>query len=371
MLLAYMFAALLVSSVPSAAQGQSPEQLYREAVAADERGDISQAISLYEKLIKLQPDSVPVRADLAVALVHVGRYPEAVAQYQEALKRDPENPVVQLNLGLAWYKQADFEKAAAEFETLRRKNPTNQQSLYLLADCYLRLGRNSEASALLEPAFQADSGDRAVDYALGMALIRQGRIQEGQVVIDRILKDGNTPEANLLMGEAQLAAGDYKTATSTLRKALDLNPSLPEGWSLYGRALLESQDKDGAKTAFQRGLQVDANDFTCNLNLGALLRHDGNNAEAVPYLEHALRLRPRSPEARFQVGALNMAQGKLEQARKEFEQIEREWPDFLEVHVQLASVYSRMNLKQESQRERDIVLRFNEKARENKPSPER
>jgi hypothetical protein len=39
-LLVYIFAALTVSSALTAAQGQSTEQLYKQAIAADERGDI-------------------------------------------------------------------------------------------------------------------------------------------------------------------------------------------------------------------------------------------------------------------------------------------------------------------------------------------
>jgi hypothetical protein len=39
------------------------------------------------------------------------------------------------------------------------------------------------------------------------------------------------------------------------------------------------------------------------------------------------------------------------------------------VHVQLANVYSRLKLQEESQRERDIVFKLNEKARAKKPEP--
>ena len=221
--------------------------------------------------------------------------------------------------------------------------------------------------ALLEPAYKTNAYDRVVDYALGTALIRMGEIQRGEVVIDRILKDGNTAEANLLMGEAQFAATDYKTAAATLRKALELNPNLPGAWSLYARSLLNSEDTPGAKEAFERALQGDPNDFPANLYLGAILRHDGNNTEAAPYLERALQLRPASTEARFQIAALHAGDGRLDAARKEFEQIERIDPDFLEVHVQLAALYSRMKLAEESRREQTIVLKLNEKARGTTP----
>src|SRR6202023_680514 len=118
--------------------------------------------------------------------------------------------------------------------------------------------------------------DRAVRYALGTALIREGKIEEGEVVIDRIFKNGSSAEANLLMGEAQFAAGDSKTAADSLHKSIDLDPNLPESWSLYGRALLQSNDNAGAKAAFQRALQLDPNDFAANLHLGAMLRFNGD-----------------------------------------------------------------------------------------------
>ena len=322
-------------------------------------------------MIALQPGSVQARSNLGVALAHAGRYSEAIAQYQEALKRDPHNAVIQLNLALARYKQADFEKAASELVKLRKQQPDNKQSLYLLADCYLRLGRNSDAVTLLTPAYQADTADRAAQYALGMALIREGQIERGQVVINRILKDGNTPEASLLMGEAQFAAGDYAASAATLKKAIELDATLPGSWSLYGRALLQSNDNAGAQAAFQRALQADPNDFSANLHLGAMLRFSGDTAEAAPYLDRALRLRPASPEARFQIGTLDASLGKFEVARKILEQLEKEWPDFLEVHVQLATVYQRTGLKEKSQKEREIVLLLNQKARETGPRPDR
>jgi len=223
-------------SLALACRAQQPsEQLYRDATSAYDRGDVEQAISLYQQFIKLQPDSVAARTDLGVALVHEGRYSEGIAEYHEALKRDPGNLAVKLNLALAWYKSGEFEKAASELQLLQQRQPENRQSLYLLADCYLRLGENADAIALLRPVYKADPQDLTVAYALGTALIRQGQISEGQVVIDPILKKGDSAESNLLLGEAQSEAGDHPTAAATLRKALHLNSNISEAWSLYGR----------------------------------------------------------------------------------------------------------------------------------------
>lgn len=373
LLLFASIAALLFAALPLPILAQSAEEKYNEASSAFDRGDFGQAISLYEQALKLQPDSVPIRTDLGVALVRAGRYTDAINNYEQALKREPENEVARLNLALAWYKQAIFAKAAEELEMVRRSHPKNRQALYLLADCYLRLGKNDEVASLLQPEYDTDPGDFAVDYALGTALIRQGKIHQGEVVIDPILKGGDTPEANLLMGEAQFAANDYGAAAVTLRKAVNQNPNLPEAWSLYGHALLNAgaENLADAKAALQRALQLDPNDFSANLFLGSIFRREGDYLQAMPYEESALRLRPASPEAYFQVAALHAALGKFEDARKEFEKLERDYPDFLEVHVQLAAIYARMNLPKESQHEREMVLKLNEKARETelKPKP--
>jgi Flp pilus assembly protein TadD len=346
-------------------EADSPKALYRDADAAYDRGDIQQAIQLYEKLIKIDPDSVAARTNLGVALAHVGRYRDAIAQYEEALNLAPDSQVVRLNLALAWYKQAEFEKAASELERVRANDKTNRQALYLLADCYLRLGRNSDAVTLLQPIYDAGPDDRAVDFALGMALIRNGQVQQGQAIIDRVVKTGKRDEVELLRGAAQLAAHDSKNAALTIHQALEASPDLPGGWSMYGRALLDSGDREGAKTGFQKALQGDANDFEANLYLGGMLRYDGHAAEAEPYLAKALSVRPNSVEARFQVGMLSLAKGKLEDALSEFEQVARQSPDFQEVHVQLALVYARLNRKSDSERERAIVIQLNEKARAN------
>lgn len=345
------------------------DSLYRDAGDAYDRGDVEQAITLYQKLVAMRPEFVEARTNFGVALAHVGRYDDAIAQYREALKYDRKNPLVRLNLALAWYKQSDFVRAADELTELRKDHPEGQQSLYLLADCDLRLGKNREAATLLQPAYEVNSEDRAIDYALGTALIRDGQVEKGEVIIDRILKSGDSPEVKLLMGAAQLAGGDPKKAVPTIRKALDMNPDLPGGWSLYGQALQDGGEDDRARTAFRRALQSDPNDFDANFRLGAVLRYDGSYEEAAPYLERALQLRPASIPARYQVGALNLERGQLAPARKDLEQVERDSPDFQEVHVQLASLYARLGLAADSRRERGIILKLNEKFRSKGPQP--
>ena len=348
----------------------TPQSLYDQAGKALDAGDSAQAIRLYQELLQQRPDSIEARINLGVALAQAGRNEEAEQQYRQVLLQDPANEMAHLNLALAFYKRADFGNARNELDALHKLHPANRQAFYLLADCNLRLGKYKDTIALVEPAFHANPDDAALEYMLGTALIQDGQTQKGAAVIDRLMRNGNTAVANVLVGAAQYSAGDYQASATTLRKALDQSPDIPGAWTLYGRALVSGGDYEGAKVAFQHAVKADPNDFDACLHLGGILRHDGDMESAASYVKHALTLRPDSAAAQFQIDALDAATGHLEEARSGFEKLVKQWPDFVEAHLQLATVYARLHLTQESERERRIVAELNDKARVKGPQPE-
>ena len=59
----FLVVTILIGSVLSA-QTAGPEQIFREAVAAQQRGDDQTAIAKYQALIKLRPEVAEVRANL-------------------------------------------------------------------------------------------------------------------------------------------------------------------------------------------------------------------------------------------------------------------------------------------------------------------
>jgi len=73
---------------------------------------------------------------------------------------------------------------------------------------------------------------------------------------------------------------------------MEMNPDLPGGWSLYGKALIDTGNGEAARPAFEKALKADPNDYDANLFLGGLLRHDGDLAGAGPYIKKAVQLRP-------------------------------------------------------------------------------
>ena len=266
-----------------------------------------------------------------------------------------------MNLAIAYYKTAQLSLAVEAFEKTRALMPADSRPVLLLADCYLRLGENKKVVELLMPLGGSQSEDLSVTYLLGTALIRDNHVVEGQKRIDRILKNGDSAEARLLIGTSKMMVSDYSGALVDLQKAVELNPELPDVFAYYGTVLMATGDQDGARKAFEHALRQDPNNFQPNLQLGYLLRNNQEYEEALKYFQHALELRPRDPGVRYQIASIELARGNIAEAQAGLEALIKEAPEFTEAHVSLATVYYRLKRKVDGDRERQIVDRLTAK----------
>jgi len=340
------------------AQEPSPENLLRHAVELQQAGNLEGAVQGYRDFLALRPNEVAAHSNLGVLLSRLSRYDEAIDEYKKALHLDPENAGVVLNLGLAYYKSGRIPEAAQTFSKAKQVTPDNLQVTLLLADCRLRLGQNSDVIALLEPAEQQHTDDLAIAYLLGVALIREGRVQEGQRRVDRILRNGDSAEARFLLGSQMFAVGDFPAAVKQLAGATELNPTLPGLQGLYGQALLNTGDPDAAVDAFRKELDSDPNHFEANLNLAQILLARAKWSEADPLVRRALRVRPDSLEATMELAGLDVGEGKFEDAQRQLEAAEKKWPNSPAVHRQLAQVYEKQHLGADAGREKKLAAKL-------------
>jgi tetratricopeptide (TPR) repeat protein len=346
---------------------ESPQELLKQAVTEQQAGKLDEAIRDYRMLLDMYPDVPQVRSNLGAALAGEGKYADAIVEYNRALKVQP-NPQTRLNLALAYYKTNQIHAAVGILKRVREEDPANLQAITLLADCYFRLGQNKEVIDLLGGMQKAAPDNLAIAYLLGTALVRDGHVAEGQLMIDRILKNGDSAEARLLIGTAKYVARDYSGALADLQKAADLNPNLPDLNAYLGMALMVTGDQHAARQAFERELKIDANNFEANLRMGVLLRQDDSYEDAMRYFRHALDVRPGDLGVRYQIAAIELAQGDIDQARRDLESITKESPEFTEAHVSLATVYYREKRKADGDRERATVAQLNAARQANEPA---
>jgi tetratricopeptide (TPR) repeat protein len=298
-----------------------------------------------------------VRSNLGAALASAGRYEEAIAEYERALRLHAL-PQIRLNLALAYYKTNRLALAVKNLEKVHGEMPNDLRIVTLLADCHLRLDENKKVVELLDPLEPTRGDDLAIIYMLGTALVRDGQVARGQVIINKILKNGDSAEARLLLGTTKLMAHDAPGALEDLQKVVELNPNLLSAHAYYGRALRDTANPEDAKKAFRAELSINPNDFDSNLYLGAILKEEQRYGEALPFLKHALEVRPGDLGVRYQIASLHLAARNFSDAQRELEALVRVSPSFLEARVALATLYYRLRRKEDGDREQTIVERL-------------
>jgi tetratricopeptide (TPR) repeat protein len=308
--------------------------------------------------------------NMGVVYATLGRSEDAIASYRKALEISYLSAPVRLNLALAYYKAGRCAEAIPEFATVLEANPGTFNAIVLKADCHLQLGELQQAIALLEPIADQHTDEAAFNYVLGMALLQDKQTEKGSIYLDRILKQGDSAEAHVLMGVAKRAAGEFAEAREEFRKAVELNATLPVAHSLFGQAALSTGDRETARTAFQQELAINPSDFESNLYLGVILKEDREFAAARKHIDRAMELRPGDPGARYQLATILLASNEKKEtldAARILETLVSESPTFVEAHVSLATAYYRLKRKEDGDRQRAIVAKLNAEAQARQP----
>ena len=358
---------VLVLILTVATHAQTPQELVQDALQKQRAGDLEGAAAEYKQFLLIHPEATAIHSNRGAALAGAGRFEEAISEYKIALKQSPTLVEARLNLSLCYYKMGRIEEATAQLEKVYAEDPGNHQAVLLLGDCYMRMDREKDVIRILEPQKDKYPDDLARAYLLGTALIRQKRVEEGQVMVDRILRNGDSAEAHLMLGTAKMGASDFAGARDEFAKASALNPDLPETHVLYAKALMLTGDSDLSEKEFAAELRVDPYNFDANLQLGAMAKQQQNYEQAKKYFERAAETRPGDPGVRYQLALLSVNEGALDKAREILEGLVKESPQFLEAHVSLALVYYRLKRPEDSKREREIVQRLTAEVQAKQP----
>jgi tetratricopeptide (TPR) repeat protein len=115
-----------------------------------------------------------------------------------------------------------------------------------------------------------------------------------------------------------LRAREFDKAVELSRTALQDYPNDARLWTLQGIALASRGDSKTALAAFQQALKISP-DSIAALEGAAQLEYQAGSREAVPLLNHLLRLRPGDSTAHAMLAVLEYRQGNCTEAATHFE----------------------------------------------------
>jgi tetratricopeptide (TPR) repeat protein len=150
-----------------------------------------QAVQSYRRAIESNPSLDEAHHQLGFIYLHIGLLDKGQQEIERALAINPGNTLARYRLGVINMCRAKYEEAFQIFNsTPLEKNPS--LLAFYTSNALFRLGRNQEASALIEQFFKEYPKDEggAVTSVKAMMLAKTGKQREAEEAIQRAIKIG-------------------------------------------------------------------------------------------------------------------------------------------------------------------------------------
>jgi tetratricopeptide (TPR) repeat protein len=260
---------------------KNPESIERELALADAyriKGDVTQAVQCYERVISLAPQDARPYFGLGQLYTVFGPQSRAVEAFRKALDRDPTSPEIQLELG--------------------KLLPGEQGRQLLQKAVEGRLDWDLAMVALGNSWFAAGDGATANTYA------------------QKALKlSPNFADARLLSGRAQLLLGNLLGAEKDLRRALKLVPNMPAATLALAELLVKADRPDEAFEWYRTASGLLPKDATPLLDAARLALRLSRKTLAAGFLDLALERSPNAAPVLALYGEVLAARGDKIKAR--------------------------------------------------------
>jgi tetratricopeptide (TPR) repeat protein len=273
-----------------------------------------------------------------------GRYAEAQADYEKLAKLEPDIAEIHATLAVIDFKLRDYQLAVGEVQTAQRLKPSLPKLDSLLGMAQAELGRFAEALPGLEKGFK-QSADTEVRRMCGLELQRaytdlkrDSKAVEVAMELNRLYPDD--PEILYQTGKIY---GNF--AFLTMQKLAEVAPS--SVWR--HQAAAEADESQGsyslAVTEYRQVLVLEPDRPGVHYRLGRTLlarSYQGTSAqdtaEAAKEFEQELQRDPSNANAAYELGEVRRKSGQFDEAQKLFEAALKNYPNFEEAHLGLASV---------------------------------
>jgi tetratricopeptide (TPR) repeat protein len=169
-------------------------------------GKVLEALALYEKAIKIDPENPGPNLNAGFIQLRLGNLETAEWHYREALRKKPDYPDAHLNLGNVLVSRGRQAEALEHYDMALKQKPDFFEALMARANTLGTLNRFQESLAFYVEAMRRRPDRFEVYSDLGTAYFKMGRFEEALRSYYEALQ--RQPEAAVL----------HLSAANTLRK---------------------------------------------------------------------------------------------------------------------------------------------------------
>jgi tetratricopeptide (TPR) repeat protein len=301
--------------------------LLQKASELESRGQLTEAIAGYQKVLAHEPSNIDALLLLGRAQLQQGQFEASAKALRRAVTLRPQHGPAQLLLGVALSSDNQPQEALSCFERALAADPGLKMALLYKADALATLGRHAEAVAVFEQALAADPANIVAWNNRGLALEALGRDAEAAESFQRALAlRPGTPEIHFSLGNVLHRLGRHEEAADHYRRTLALWPNFARAHANLGSALFKLRRWDDALQSLRQAvrLQPDANKpevAKIHEAIGFALQHLLRDQESLDSFDTALSIDPGNTgimsskaNALYALGRIDEARGLIEKA---------------------------------------------------------
>jgi tetratricopeptide (TPR) repeat protein len=321
----------------------------------EREGKVAEAEAEWRALLAGQPNDSEAYAHLGLLEAHEEHYKAAIVLYRKALRLNPNVVGLRLNLGLSLFKAGELQPAIDVFEPLLKSTPKSSPEALrletLIGLAHYGLGDYAASVPYLKEAAAGDPQSISLRMTLAEGCLLSKQYQCVLDVYHEILTlNPESAEAHVLAGEAYDELKNDERAIAEFKAAIDVDPKTPNAHFGMGYLLWRRLQFDDAEREFRSEL---ANNPEHPLALAYLgdTEMRRTSPDAVPHLEHAVRIQPSIGIAHLDLGILYEGLGRKQDALIEFKKAEELNPEDSKIHWRLGRFYQSMGRKAEAKAE--------------------
>jgi len=260
-------------------------------------GRLEEAISLWQKTVRLDPDYRTAQLKLAEALLKNNRLDESRKLFSGVLKQDPSDPYASLGLAQIEIQDGRWAAAREHLESAVAADPLFSAGWALLATVDDRLG-DSAAS------------DQARDKANVL-----GRFKDvPDPWMDELMTDTYDAYRLQVIASTISATGGAEKAIPILLRAIQVAPDDARPHRQLGKLEVTLHRNDQARAEFEKAIALQPRDPFAYIDLVGLYRTNGDVDSALRLLNDAVKNCPTAEGVQLEMGLALMAAGRVKEA---------------------------------------------------------
>ena len=264
------------------------------------KNDLPQAESILRKLIGQKPQDTMLRSQLIQIMGAQRRFDEAETEMRAIAKANPDNSKAELDVVRLVSGLKGLGAGREELEARIKAGGDVFVYQMALADIDFAQGKFADSVTLLESLIAAkDSPEHilAAQTKLAEFQLRQANYSAAETLAADILKKDQRNISGLKIRAAiRIERGEFESAISDLREALNGSPKSPELLQLMALAYEKDGKIELADRQYADAFKSSSNDSGVALRYVAFLLRQGKSSQAEDVLTQAASRNPRNFE---------------------------------------------------------------------------